>query len=113
MKLKLLLLSILLFGCTHVQQVISYSIEDGEISNIDDISDAYFISAESYTLKKARQEIGKHLENIITRNDYEHYFVLLEGEATSLFKQYAVIRIKFFKSENDYSKFKENYNPFE
>ncbi|MBT6471387.1 MAG: hypothetical protein HOK52_09030 [Candidatus Marinimicrobia bacterium] len=113
MKIKLLIISILISGCSYTPTVHPYTTkDDARISNIKDISGAYFLSVEGYSLDKAKEELDSLIQKVGIENNYNFYYILSTGEITSTFKNTASIRLKYFKKEKRYDCFKEYYDIF-
>lgn len=84
--------------------------------NLATTENTYFISAEGLNKKSVQKDLFDQMKTVINKHDYQEYYVLSQGEiGRSLLKPTVQMSawVKFFKTEEEYEKFKENYNPFE
>tara|TARA_B110000263_G_C15147606_1_gene436286 strand:+ start:369 stop:743 length:375 start_codon:yes stop_codon:yes gene_type:complete len=105
----------LLESCSPKIQIHPYTKLDGEISNIEDISDSYFLSTKGFTKITAVKKMEELLHQIADKNRYGYYYELSSGEIKGSFlypKIKIIKRVKYFRTEEESIKFSQTYNPF-
>ena len=105
----------LLFISCSTYTIASFENSDGDIYYLEDISDTYFLTSKGMTKHIVENGINKLMKKIITKNDYREFHVLLTGDiGRSIYdiRLTMIARVKFFRTEEEYIKFSQNYNPF-
>ena len=114
MKNILIVLFIFLLSCSS--HTISPMPDDmTEFFYLDTNKDTYFIEAKGLYRESIQKDMFNQMQRLINDHEYREYFVLSQGEISrTIFKPTLRINawIKFFRTEKEYIKFSQTYNPF-
>jgi len=105
--LGLILLSVIV-GCSPEIVIKPYDGKDAIVSNITDVSDAYYVSVKAWTKKGSQKELEKVIQQLVDENGYTHVYELSHG----YFGGTVMKRVKFFRSLETAEAFSQDYDPF-
>ena len=112
MKLKNKLLGLILLfviaGCSPEIVIKPYDGKDAIVSNISDVSNAYYISVKAWTMKRSEKELEKVIQQLGEDKGYTYIYELSHG----YYGNTVMKRVKFFRSLERVEAFSKDYNPF-